>query len=221
MEKIKPLKEMTPKERVSYIFDYYKFHILGVLIAILIIVSIVRTIAAYRDPVIELLMVNAEISDTDVLEASFDDLLAENGFDPKKNCVQINASLVIDYDDTTNYQEQTTLQVFVVSGTYSGFFSDKATFEHYKGNNIFCDLEQLLSEELLETYASDLIYDTDPDTGSSYVCGIHLTQENNAWLADNKAYEECYFGIPFSDTDETLTIALLEHILAAPAAQNS
>lgn len=217
MEKIKPLKEMTPKERVSYIFDYYKFHILGVLVAIIVIVSIVRTLVAYRDPVIELLMVNAEVADTDALQDSFNELLSENGLDPKKNCVQINDSLVIDFDNTANYQEQATLQVFVVSGTYSGFFSDEATFEHYKGRNIFCDLEQLLSKELLEPYASDLIYDTDPDTGRSYVCGIHLTQENNAWLADNQAYEECYFGIPFSDTEKTLTVALLMHILSAPA----
>ena len=81
MEKIKPLKEMTPKERVSYIFDYYKFHILGVLVAIIVIVSIVRTLVAYRDPVIELLMVNAEVADTDALQDSFNELLTENGLD--------------------------------------------------------------------------------------------------------------------------------------------
>ena len=215
MEKIKPLKEMTPKERVSYIFDYYKFHILGVLIAIIAIVSIVRTLVTSRDPVIELLMVNSDVADTEALQDSFDDLLTENGLDPKKKCVQINDSLIIDYNNTANYQEQATLQVFVVSGTFSGFFSDAATFEHYKGNNIFCDLEQLLPDDLLEKYSSDFIYDTDSDTGRSYICGVHLTQENNAWLASTKAYEECYFGIPFSDTDETLTVALLEHILSA------
>lgn len=213
MEHIKPLKEMTPRERVSYIFEYYKFHILVVIVAIFAIGSLVIHFATYRAPVISLIMVNAENMNTQALEDSFDSFLTANGYNPKKSSVQINSSIVLDMKDSSTYQGQTSLQMLVATHCYSGFFSDRDTFEVYANDTNFRDLEPLISPGILQQYKEELIYATVPDTGRQYVCGIHLTKANNKWLADSSAYEECCFGIFYSDTDDAIILKFLNYIL--------
>lgn len=213
MEHIKPLKEMTPRERVSYIFEYYKFHIIAVIVAIFTIGSLVIHFATYRAPVISLIMVNVENMNTQALEDSFDSFLTDNGYNPGKSSVQINSSIVLDMKDSSTYQGQTSLQMLVATHCYSGFFSDSDTFEVYANDTNFLDLEPLLSPELLQKYQEALIYATVPDTGRQYVCGIRLTKANNKWLAESSAYEECCFGILYSDTDDAIVKMFLNYIL--------
>jgi hypothetical protein len=204
---------MTGKERVTYIYDYYKFPILVVIAVLIAAGSLIHHYATYRAPVMNLVMVNSDVTETAPITQSFDDFLLENGFDPDKKSVGINASLYLDLNDNSTYQSQETLQMLIATHSYSGFFSDSEVFDAYAADTVFIDLEEYLSEETLEKYADDLLYATDPDSGRAYICGIHLTPENNAWLSSTGAYETCSFGVLFSDCDDTLIRNFLDYIL--------
>jgi hypothetical protein len=104
MEQIKPLREMKPKERIQYIWDYYKVTILVTIVTVLVVGGVLYHYITYRDPALELLMVNVRQSDDTIPADTFSDFLDANGFDSAKELVEINSALSLDVtsDDFTH-----------------------------------------------------------------------------------------------------------------------
>lgn len=184
MEQIKPLKEMTVKERIGYIWDYYKVTFLVVFLCVFFFGGLLLQYFTYKEPVMELMMINAYQSDTTDL-----DVRSGN-----------------DYDD------QITMQTLVATGTYSGFFSDESVFEFYAPAGYFRDLSLLLTEEELELLSDRLVYGRTEDDPTEYPGGLILDSSNCSWLSKTN-YDSCNFGILKGNLSDELSTAFLRYII--------
>lgn len=212
MEKKTPFKELSTSQKVDYIMDYYKIHIIVAIIIIIAVVSIVRDITSKKDTVINCLMINF-VGDETSLDESFDEFLEKNNYNPDKDEVSTNTALSLDVSDQTSFQQMFTLNSLMASSTYSGFFSDSKTFNHYAEQSYFIELEKVVSEELMNKYKDYIIYGVDTSTGKKYPCGVKLTKDNCKWLKSNDLYDECYMGFCFSDESKESISQFAEFIL--------
>lgn len=84
MEKKTDFKALSCKAKAQYIFDYYKWPILIGIIVLIILIKVIIHFVTYKEPVLNVTMVNcyqtAENTDT----SSFDDFFEKEGFDVGK-----------------------------------------------------------------------------------------------------------------------------------------
>ena len=59
-EQIKTMKDRSFKEKAEYFWEYYKFHALGIIVAVAVIIAIIRSILSYREYAISIIMVNPD-----------------------------------------------------------------------------------------------------------------------------------------------------------------
>ena len=212
MEQIKPLKEMTIKERIGYIWDYYKVTFLVIFLCVFFFGGLLLQYLSYKEPVLELMMVNSYQYDSTDLENSFGDFLNENGYDAGKDIITINSTINLDVRSGEDYDDQITMQTLVATGTYSGFFSDESVFEFYAPAGYFRDLSLLLTEDELALLSDCLIYGRTEDDPTEYPCGLILDSSNCSWLSSTN-YDVCYFGILNGNLSNELSAAFLRYII--------
>jgi hypothetical protein len=53
---------MSPKERISYIWDYYKFHIIGTIAVILLIISFISSIGEKKEVVLNITIIGQGVN---------------------------------------------------------------------------------------------------------------------------------------------------------------
>ncbi len=212
MEQIKPLREMSGKERVKYIWDYYKFPILAVIAAIIGVALIIRHFVTYKDPVLEILMVNS-MNSAEETDDLFYDFMSDYGHDPSSEEILINNNLDLVIGDSSFFQQQGSLDMLMATHVYSIFFADRDVFDYYAENGSLRDLREFVSEEILAAYEGSLVYAVDTESGATYPCGIMLSATDNAFLSQSGLYDDCVFGILYSDSDDKIIGQFAEYLL--------
>lgn len=212
MEKKTPFKELDSSQKAQFIWDYYKWHIIIALVVLIAILITVKDVTSRKNVIMSVFFVN-DISQTSTPSEYFDDYLTENGYSTSKDSVYVDNSFSFNIEDASAVNTMYALNTLMVTGTYGAFFSDEATYDHYAKQEYFQNLTSLISDDLLEQYKDDLYYYEDPESGELLPCGIKLTQENCTWLKESKAFESCYFGLLFGDTDKEILKSFAEYVL--------
>lgn len=212
MEQIKPLREMTLKEQIGYIWDYYKVTFLVIILCIFVFGGLILNFVQNRAPVIELMMINAHQYDTSELEDTMTDFLTVNGFDASKDCIAINSTINLDVSTGNDYDDMMTMQTLVATGTYSGFFCDSSVFSFYSPAGYFRDLSTLLTPEELNTLSEVIVYGRMENDPTEYPCGVLLTEDNCSWLSQTN-YESCYLSILYGNLSDELSAELLRYFI--------
>ena len=193
MEKKTDIRSLSNKDKIQYIWDYYRFHILGTIAGVALVVFLIHHFITYRDPLLNVIMINCN-DPYGVDESGFDEFLDEYDYDDE-NYVSLTATLQFadgaTYADA--YNEYQVLTTMVAAGDQDLFFGTGDVFLSYARDGALVDLSTVLSEELLEKYEDKLIYSTDNGKVASYPCAIEIT--DNEWLKKNNYYDTCYFGI--------------------------
>lgn len=196
MEKKTDFKSLTTKAKIGYIWDYYRFHILGTVLAVVILFSVIHHFVSYREPLLNVIMTNAAGGQYTSADG-FDSFLDAYGYNKKEHPISLSASLTFEERDTATMDTYTNYEVLgtmMAAGGQDLFFGNNYVFLEYADQGAFLDLSTVLSPELLEKYQDHLIYPTIDGTAASYPCAVELT--GNQWLQDNGYYEgSCYFGI--------------------------
>lgn len=212
MEKKTPFKELSASDKIQYIWDYYKVPIFIVIIVIFVVVSFVRDKMSAKESVLGVLMINCDTSVSTDNSTLFDDFLIENNFDTASQEIELNNSLTLDVNNSTNYQQIAALTAYFSANEYNICFMDDDTFSHYSESGTFCDITEYLDDELLEKYNDDILYATLED-GTTYAAGIELSSDNCQWLADSKLYDSCIFSVCYTNDDTELVKKLCNYIL--------
>jgi hypothetical protein len=221
MEKKTDWKALPPKSRWQDFWDSYKWHVILPLLAIFFVVYLIHNYVTYKEPSLNVIMINA--STEDPYDASaFSDFLTSYGYDAALNPVSLNAVYQFS-DDTSTFATNQALQALNVS-IYAGgqdlFFGYGSTFMDFVEDGVLCDLSEILPEELLAQYEDDLLYVTTEDHPTPYPCAVELTAESNSWLDQYGFYESCYFGV-FADGDHPDTAAAFAVYLLLKPTSNS
>ncbi len=59
---------MSPKERMAYIWDYYKFHIIGTIAAIILLISFISSIGEKKEVVLNMTIIGQGVNTEGVVE---------------------------------------------------------------------------------------------------------------------------------------------------------
>lgn len=228
MERIPKLKEMTPKERISYIWDYYKWVIILAVIAGVVIISIVRSAMAKKEEVAYVLMVNADTMSVawDPAEL-FTDFLSENGYDPKHQEVTVNTGIhYLDGSSMSDVYGMQALTTVLGSGTADVCLMGEELFTQEASLGAFIPVQYYLSEEELEALSDRIVWvESDPDItsiaedgedpapGNLYARGIRLTE--NDVIGESGLYpgESPVIGIAASSERPELAAALVHYLM--------
>lgn len=232
MEKKTKLSEMTAKERIGYIWDYYKWYILLAIVGVIVVITIIRNLTSRKEDVLYVLMVNADtLINEEEPSDIFDEFLIGEGYDPAKEEILVNTS--IRYlgggaaSDIYGMQAMTTI---LGSGTSDVCVMDEEVYTMEASEGAFLPVQFYLSEEELETLSDRILWvESDPDIqsiaeagedegkGTLYARGIRLTGEND-WESELYGDRIPVVGIAASSERPELSAKLVRYLLGLPEA---
>ena len=91
MEARPDFKSMSTAKKLGYVWDYYRFHIMGVIVLIITFGSIIHHYATLKEPVLELVFLNAAVVDDNV--TPFEEFMDLQEFDPASQEILVATSL--------------------------------------------------------------------------------------------------------------------------------
>lgn len=169
------LRKMAPRERVQFLWDYYKIPILAAVICVTLAALVLGNNIGRRQVALYAVFVNTDVTDAEPDRAALDQVLADAGVDMTGKGVDVTANLYLGTDLNSPHDGQT-LQVLAALFGISDldlFAADEAAFKRYADQNAFADLSVLIEPELLEKHAADL-YAYPAEDGQTVVGGIVL-----------------------------------------------
>lgn len=171
----KKLSTMSWRDKLWYIWEYYKFHIIGVAIFLTVSISIGTTVVKNNyETAFYCAIINARSAaeaNTDYLEKGFKEYLQVD----EKTQVIVDSSLQVSYENPTEmgYAVMAKITALVASKELDAMISDPDNIEHYAAVGGLADLEQILPADALDLVKEHLFYAVD-DTGRKYACAISL-----------------------------------------------
>lgn len=157
-EEREALRNGTPKEKLSYFWYYYKWHVIGTLIAVILIGSFVHQLLTRTETVFDAVMMNTVLMTQD--NAYEDEFAAYLGIDPKEEDIMFDTSIQIldnSMDDTT-YTSVMKLSAYTAAGDLDVMVTDTASFRKYANSECFFDLRTILTDEQLVKYEPYFYY---------------------------------------------------------------
>lgn len=183
------MKDMSLQDRLWYIWEYYKFHIGGVLLAV-ILINIIAT-SIYNTtihPGLYCMIINnqsAQELDTSVLEEDFHALM---GFG-KKEPIYAETMFISYGDEATEYSyaSMAKLSALVASRDLDILMADQENTDHYASMDGLADLKQLLPSDILSEVEGRLGFSRDSGgksvavsldiSGTDFAQTMHLSEK--------------------------------------------
>ncbi|MEE0885042.1 MAG: hypothetical protein U0L59_07435 [Faecalimonas sp.] len=154
------LKNGTIKQKISYIWDYYKWHIMIPLIVVIALVSYIVNIVTRPDIILNGVMLNVYNMESQASPAELlEDFYKEQEIDSKEEEINLNSNLYYSVDDlNTNYQSMQVLMAWLSADQLDFITGDVASLNDLAYKDYFTDLRDYLSDEQFEKYKPYFLY---------------------------------------------------------------
>ena len=211
------MSSMNRQEKIAYIIDYYKVHILiGIALIALIIGVIWQVFFNNREVVYHFAIINEEMN-TESDRQMMDSLTEYFDLNPRREEVTVDSMYNIPYMQN---EEGVTVNLdgspSSDHSTYEKFFLNMSvnaidaavmpeSFMTYCNGlgRYYSDLRDIFSEDFLSRYEDRFCYSTD-DTGEEYLCGLYT---------DGTVFDASYFA---RNAGEEMIEAYGKQVLAFP-----
>ncbi len=158
-EEREALKHGTPKQKLAYFWDYYKWYVIGGAAAVAFIVSMIYQMVTRKETAFYALMLNGTeynfMEDTSGNTAAFAEYA---GIDEDKYQILYDTSVQIGTEAGDDYDSSQKLMVYIAAGELDVMVSDADSLTKYAYRENFKDLRDFLSEEQLEKYQDSFYY---------------------------------------------------------------
>ncbi len=157
-EEREALKHGTLKEKLSYFFEYYKWHVIAIAAGAFFIISIGWHWLTQKDTAIYAALINAvEMPRAEEYAQSFAEAA---GIDTDEYEVHLDASMRIDLNvlDQVTITSSEKLTAYIAAKNVDVFVTDEAIMQHYAYSDTFLDLREFLSEEQYAQYQPYFYY---------------------------------------------------------------
>lgn len=152
------MKNGTPKQKLAYFFDYYKWYVVAGVVVVIFIGSIIHNIVTHKDTAFYAMLINSVpvnfSEDTDDTEA----FAAYAGIDTEEYQVFYDTSAQIGIDAGTDYQTLQQIMVHITAADLDVMVSDTDSLMRYAYLGDFHDLRDLLTPEQLEKCGDSFFY---------------------------------------------------------------
>uniref|UniRef100_UPI004025A702 hypothetical protein n=1 Tax=Coprococcus sp. TaxID=2049024 RepID=UPI004025A702 len=205
---------MTKQQKRAYIMEYYAPKILFAFVIVGIVAFLVVKFFTTETEVLNIVAVNTNGRASDADEkAYYKDFLVENGYNTKKECVNINTGIGVstDPDDTMSQQSLSLIQSKFMANSVDIFFADTELVLSLGEFGYMQNLDTVLSAKMKEYYKNSFVYATVLETGERIPVGIKI--QNNPWLQKTGWYTGDV-AVGFGDNAKHMDLALkfLEYI---------
>lgn len=215
-------KQLSNAQKLEYIWDYYKFHLLTVLfILFLVIAGIFYLRLDARPDILNGYLLNSNWGDDkaqELLQAFAD----ANGYDLEKGNAYFNSSVYIDVQlkDQMSSVAYTKVMSDLDMKRTDFYFCNQEMFDYFGEKEAFLNLETALSEDTLNKYQDRLIttttYNEDGSVAETYAAGIDISDSPvlATMQQEGKIYEDgtIIFSIPYNTTRLDTSLEFLEFL---------
>ena len=218
-EEKKKLKGMPLKDKIWYIWEYYKIPIIGTIVGVLMAVSIGHTVYMNRfETALSSVILKASYNFSD--PSAVDDYF-NVGFRDYMGLDE-NTKITIDYSMSLNFEEEMSdpyayaemakITALVAAKDLDVIIAPADVMEHYAVMDSFLRLDQVLPEDLY-SQVEDMIYTAAvTETGEEVQCGIRLSETD--FMEDTGlTIEDPILGIVSNSNRSDAGITLIRYIL--------
>ena len=158
-EERQAIRQKSLKEKLSYFFDYYKWHTVAVITIVAVVISLTVHLINRKDCALYVCLLNAaELDQAAQYKQQFEEYA---GIDRSDYEAVFDTSMYIqlggrDQMTATSYQKMT---VYTAAGDLDVLICTPEITEFYVGRGIFCDLRDILSPEQTALYESRFFYE--------------------------------------------------------------
>lgn len=150
------LKTLHGKQKLQYIWDYYKLPLIIVAIFLYIILYIIYGQVHHKDTILYTALVNVNAGEELTKDLSTRFLESQN-INQKKNDVYLYSNLYLTSDETNSYHEYTYASRMKILAAINAKQMDivlmnKEAFDAFSQNGYLCNLEDLLSKKDAKLY---------------------------------------------------------------------
>lgn len=205
------LKKMNTREKADYLWSYYKWYLIGAILAVVIVCTLIRDISYGSKPsYINAVIMNADPS-FDPADRLVPDLMDFAGVDPKEYRINIDTSMYIskapEAAQITMGSEQK-LAALYAAGEIDVMIAPESVFEHYPEADLFKDPFTILEEDYIERlrengflpyYKKEKVPDTKENTGNENAgkkdeekC-LGIIVNNSSYLNEIGLFNDLYF----------------------------
>lgn len=153
------VKNQTPKQKLAYFWDYYKWHVIIGIIVIIAAASLIHQMTTRKETAFYALMLNATeynfLEDTSVNTAAFAEYA---DIDENKYQIMYDTSVQIGTEAGDDYNSAQKLMVYIAAGELDVMVSDSDSLLKYAYQGQFQDLRDFLTEEQLAKYENSFYY---------------------------------------------------------------
>lgn len=156
-EEREALKHGTPKEKISYFFYYYKWHVIITVFAIIAVTSLIVQVLSRKDTAFYIALINAIDTSAETPDKSFEEYA---GIDTDTAEVVYDTTMRINFstmnEETINSTEK--FVVYLAAKELDVVVSDTDIIRQYAHSETFYDLRDFLTPEQYEAYSPYFYY---------------------------------------------------------------
>ena len=151
------MKDKPFKEKFEYFWEYYKLPVIGIIVGAVIIFSITKAIVTAKDYCFVAMLVNSANIDTEKMSESF---AGYAGLDlDRYNCyINANEAENMMNSSAADYGPATRFAALMAAKDLDCVVYDSMVFNNKAVNDVFADLNKILSDEDIEKYKDSFYY---------------------------------------------------------------
>jgi hypothetical protein len=178
------LKSMSRKEKIEYIWDYYKLHIISVIVVIAVIASFIHGQLTKIDYVVNVTIIGNAISESKKEEAEkkFTSLVIKEGEQRKQALIDVIAT----DKSELSYEMMQKFVVRIAAGEIDVVILDKGFFDSFVKQDMFIPLESISQINLSDIKQSKIEASGSTNNKAVYAIGVEGNKELEAMGYDTK-----------------------------------
>lgn len=152
------MKDKDFKEKWDYFWEYYKFHVMTAVVALLFIISGVKSMLGEKPTYLNVILVNSAPSSFENTLGK--DFLEATGVNPSENVCFIDTTAVLNPNNIDEVAIATTQKITanIAAKELDVLGADYNNFFQYAGQDVFADLSAYYSEKDLEAMGDSVLY---------------------------------------------------------------
>lgn len=175
------LKEMTLREKIAYLWEYYHTHAIIAVVILILVIGIPYSILHQKEYCFSGTMLN--ISTTDLSEdmSYLDSYLEYANIDPDEYEFSMRSSMYLSGSEADDYNTTMLLTTLVAASELDFILCDEAQVEYLAHCGYTADLETVLPTETYEKYKDRMVFatiDSDEDARENRPAAIEVTDSH-------------------------------------------
>lgn len=213
------LHDMSLKEKLSYLWEYYRIHALVIILLVSGTIYFIHTAVTAKDYCFYAIMLNVQPLSSDMVSESFaeySDLDTETYdcfIDTSTTLTNTEDARTSSISSSSEYDMITMQKILAVTqtGELDAIVFEDSIFETYAQNEMFLDLRTVLSSEELEQYEEYLYY-ADYESEPRVPVGILLNDSPFVKKSGCYAQESPVYGICVSSQHLDTAVRYLQYL---------